>query len=1168
MLAAFSRIETSITGLGNELKNKFFKSLNQHKNMTKNRFIQFAKGNNELSRLALKFIRIMKLASILLIVSINLVFASYSYAQTTSLSIDMSEKSITQILDKIEEQTDFHFFYNSKLIDMERKATVKVKDKDIFSVLNQLFAGTNVRYRVIDKDIILTVNEPSLASPQQGGGKRISGTITDSNGDPIIGANIVEKGTTNGTVTNFEGVYNLDVSNNAIVTISYIGYISKEVVVANQTTINVLLSEDTQALEEVIVVGYGTMKKSDLTGSVSSVKTAEIQQTPIVSIDQGLSGRASGVQVTQTSGMPGAVASIRIRGSSSLQGGNEPLYVIDGFPIYSGGGFGNTGGNTQISGLSSINPADIESIEILKDAAATAIYGARAANGVVLITTKSGQKGRDLVTFESSFGVSNVAKKIELMDAQQYATLVNEAYTNDGLKPFYSETELAEIALLGKGTDWQDEIFRTGTTQNYQLAFAGGDEKTQYMISGNYTNTKGIVISSDFERYSVRLNLSRNISKTFSVGTHFTASHSINNAVMTDSGGEGGVVNGAIKINPIQPVYSNPETGIYTQVNTPGKLNPNPVATAKEMKFNNATSRLLGDIFLQWEIIPDLRLKVTAGADVIYHKINRYIPSTIYQANGQAKAHIGVNKTINWLNENTINWNKTINDIHALNMLGGFTLQRNIHEYVFASSGNFVNDVMEYNNLGAGSVYNAPASNNPQWSLLSYLARINYSLNQRYLLSVNARIDGSSRFGANNKYGFFPSASAGWRISEESFMESMKDILPNLKVRASYGFTGNTEIGVYESLATLGSNNWVIGNQQVSGFFPNIIPNPDLKWEKTGQIDIGVDIGLLDNRINITADYYEKKTTDLLYNVAIPGVSGYQTMLKNIGSVKNYGYEFSIESNNLTGPFKWNTAFNISFNKSKVISLGGEEYKEVMSSNELHMGSIRRLIVGQPIGIFYGYSFDGIFQNEAECAQQTASVAPIGVGLRRLKDLNGDGKVDAANDREILGDSNPDFFGGLSNTFAYKGFELNAFLQYSYGNEIFNFNAIESELPSGGQNVYRDLINRWTPENPSNIYPKATTNRNVVPNDRFVEDGSYLKLKTLSLSYGFPKLKYKHIQGVRLFVTGQNLLTWTKYRGYDPEVSYRGASTLEAGEDLGGYPQSRTYMFGIKLDIK
>ena len=593
------------------------------------------------------------------------------------------------------------------------------------------------------------------------------------------------------------------------------------------------------------------------------------------------------------------------------------------------------------------------------------------------------------------------------------------------------------------------------------------------------------------------------------------------------------------------------------------------MATANEQKFKNTTTRILGDMYAQWEIIPDLKFKTSIGVDIMYHKSDSYTPSNIYQSGGLAEATIANNRSVNWLNENILTWNKEFGDIHNLSVLGGFTMQQNNTEYVSASSKGFVNDILLYNNLGAGSIYNKPESNATQWNLMSYLARINYSLYNRYLFSLNGRVDGSSRFGASNKYGFFPSASAAWRISEEGFMESLRDKISNLKLRTSFGYTGNTEIGVYESLATMGSNSWTIGNQLVTGFFPNRIPNPDLKWERTAQFDVGFDVGLFNNRLRITTDYYYKKTTDLLYDVAIPGASGYQTMLKNIGSVQNQGYELSIDSDNLTGEFSWTTAFNISFNRNKVLELGGEDYKEMAEGDgHLKTGSVRRLIVGEPIGIFYGYRFDGIFQNEAECAEQTASPSPIGVGLRRYKDLNGDGKIDANNDREILGDANPDFFGGLTNTFAYKGFELVVFLQYCYGNEILNYNAIELETPTGGQNAYKELSNRWTPENPSNIYPKATTNRAVLVSDRFVEDGSYLKLKTLSLSYNFPQMKFKHIQGLRVYVTGQNLLTWTSYRGYDPEVSYRGASTLEAGEDFGGYPQAKTFMFGVKLDLK
>jgi len=1115
-----------------------------------------------------KLLKVMKLTVLLMLISLMGVFASETYSQTTRLTVNANKMSLEDFLVKIENQSEFRFFYTGK-IDVEQEVSGEFRNKKIFEVLDEIKEEAGFQYEVLGRQIILSPNnaENTIKSIQQQ--NAISGKVTDSSNQPLPGVTVVVKGTTNGTVTNADGNYTLsNISENSVLQFSFVGMLMQEVVVGNQTNINMTMAEDAIGIEEVVAIGYGTIKKSDLTGAVSSVNVSDLQQTPMISIDQGLIGRASGVQVTQTSGMPGAVASIRIRGSSSIQGGNEPLYVIDGFPVYSGGGFGNTGGRAQLSGLSTVNPNDIESIEILKDAAATAIYGARAANGVILITTKTGKKGNDVITFEANYGVQNIAKKMDVMDAQNYAALVNEAYTNDKLTAPYDATKLAEISKLGSGTDWQDEIFRVGNTQNYQLTISGGDQKTSYAISGNYFDQQGIVINSDFKRYSTRLNFDRKVSDIFKTGTHLSMSHTINNAVATDTGGQDGVISGAMKMNPILPVYKDQVNGIYTDINTPGIQLPNPLATAQEQIFNNATSRILGDIYGEWQIIEGLVAKVSVGADVIYDKSNNYTPSILYQSNGKSTASVGVNRSINWLNENTINWVKNINSNHSLNILGGFTLQQNNTEYVMASSSSFVNDVMTYNSLGAGALWNQPASSAIQWNLISYLARINYSFMNRYLFSVNSRIDGSSRFGENNKYGFFPSGSFGWRVSEENFMESFNETISNLKLRVSYGFTGNTEIGVYESQATLGNVSWIIGNQVVSGFYPNKIPNPDLKWEKTGQFDVGVDLGLWQNRVRFTTDYYRKVTNDLLYNVAIPSASGFQTMLKNIGSVQNTGLEFSLESDNLKGDFKWITSFNISFNKNKVLELGGEAYKEMPEGDgHLKTGSFRRLVVGEPIGVFYGYRFDGIFQNEEETKAQLSSTSPIGVGLRRYKDLNGDKKVDAANDREILGDANPDFTGGINNTFSYKGLELNLFFQYCYGNEIFNYNAIDLETPSGGQNAWADLVNRWTPTNPSNVYPKANTNRAVLVSDRWVEDGSYLKLKTLSLSYNFPNLKLNYIENVKVYLTGQNLITWTNYRGYDPEVSFRGASTLEAGEDFGGYPQAKSFIVGVKLDF-
>ena len=1003
----------------------------------------------------------------------------------------------------------------------------------------------------------------------------VSGKVTsEEDGEELPGVNVLVKGTAIGTVTDVNGNYRIEVPDAASVLVfSSIGFLSREVTVGNQTEINVILPPDVKSLEEVVVVGYGTQKKSNLTGAVSSVEPSDIQETPITSIDQGLVGRASGVMVTQTSGMPGAVASIRIRGSSSLQGGNEPLYVIDGFPVYNGGGYGNTGGAARMSGLSAINPADIESIEILKDASATAIYGARAANGVVLITTKSGKEGRDQITLDAYYGTQSVVQQIDVMNALQYAELVNEAYTNDGLAAVYDDATLAELRANPQGTDWQDEVFRTAPIQNYQLTFSGGDKKTNYAISGNYFNQQGIIRNSGFSRYSGRINIARNILDNFRIGTNLNVSRTNSNAVQTDAGGTGGVVTTALKFNPILPVYQNEALGEYTPVNTPGIILANPVATADEQVRQSTMLRLLGNLYAEWEFVPSLTAKVSFGTDLVNTKFDTFVPSNIFESNGIAEATVTGGYTTNWLNENTLRWDKEVLPGHSVSVLGGITFQQNTFEQLQASSQQFVNNVLGENALEAGAVYNQPSSTQENWSLLSYLGRINYNINEKYLVSFNARVDGSSRFGANNKYAFFPSGALAWRLIEEDFVENL-NLFSNLKARVSYGLTGNQEIGLYSSLPTLDNTTYTLGRSLVTGFYPDEIPNPDLRWEKTAQFNVGLDFGFWDERLRFTTDYYRKTTTDLIYDVAVPYVSGFASSLQNIGSVENQGVELLIESDIVaTQNFRWTSAFNISFNRNKVLELGGEDYKDVGDGDgHLKTGSVHRLIVGEPVGLFYGYVFDGIFQNQAELDAGPAGPTQW-VGARRYRDLSGpegvpDGIVNATDDRTVIGDPNPDFFGGFNNTLSYGGFELNLFMQYSYGNDIFNYNAIELELPSGGQNVYADLVNRWTPSNPSEVYPVATTNRSAVFSDAYIEDGSYLKLKTLTFAYTFPNLDVARIGGLKVYLTAQNLLTFTNYSGYDPEVSYRGASNLQMGEDFGGYPQSRTFMAGVKLDIQ
>ena len=1041
-------------------------------------------------------------------------------------------------------------------------------------------------------------------------GIEIKGTVTDSKGEPLPGVNIVELGVkkNNGTISDLNGKYTITVeSQKSVLNYTFIGYKTTEVTVGNRKTINVSLKDDTQSLDEVVVIGYGTMRKKDLSGAVASIKSDDLMLGNPTSISQALQGKLAGVQVNQSDGAPGSGVSITIRGANSFSTNSQPLYIVDGIPFEVGdtpSSKANEGNNSTTNPLSLINPNDIESIDILKDASATAIYGSRGANGVVLITTKRGRAGDAKVEFSANFGLSKIAKMVKMLDAYTYANYVNEgvingaAYDNlpysylpyrgkwnyrrdendkivpnsgkyyaspeDYLNPGYREDEYGNKEWV-EGTNWMDEILQDALTQEYNLSVSGGNEKSNYAFSGNYTDQTGIIKNSGYERFAVRANIGSHVKPWLNTGLNINFTRSLTKFAKSNSY-DYSIIRSAMLYLPTLYVGDKTEDDSYAW------LSANPRTYVNTAKDELKSINVFTSAFAEITILDCLKFRQNLG---ISYSVNDRA-SYYNRETGEGKASNGrAGKSDNfWQNltaESLVTFDKTFNKLHHLNVVAGFTYEKSDWGGKTMNASNFPTDITQDFDMSQALNIETPASYRGQAVLVSLLGRANYTLKDRYIFTASFRRDGSSRFAPGNKFANFASGAVAWTISEEEFIKNL-NIFSNLKLRFSYGQTGNQAISSYQTIASLAPSNYPLDGTLSSGFAGQTYKGPlndKLKWETTDQYNVGLDMGFWNNRISLSANYYYKKTTDLLYNVAIPSASGYDSMLKNIGSVQNKGYELSIESDNLSGAFSWTTAFNISFNRNKVLELGGETYKDVGTYDDhLKTSDIRRLIVGQPIGVFYGYRFDGIFQNEAECAQQTSSPSPIGVGLRRYKDLNGDGKIDATNDREILGAANPKFFGGMTNTFAYKGFELNVFLQYSYGNKIFNYNAMELESPTGGQNVYQDLVNRWTPTNPSNEYQKATTNRNNIVSDRFIEDGSFLKLKTVSLSYSFPKLNWKHIGGLRLYVTGQNLLTWTKYRGYDPEVSYRGASTLEAGEDFGGYPQARTFMFGIKLDIK
>jgi TonB-linked SusC/RagA family outer membrane protein len=1091
-----------------------------------------------------------------------------AYADKKQLTLHAKDITLQEAIQQIQDQSEFDFFYkNVDLEKTEKKVSFNFKGKTIDQVLPKLLKGTDLTYKVMEKDIVIfPVSSDPMKSNNSSASEafqqqvEISGTVTDAEtGDPLPGVNIVVQGTTTGATTDMDGNYSIEAPADATLVYSFVGYQQQSLRVRGRQEIDVALRQSVTELEEVVAIGYGTAKKSDLTGSVSSIRSEDLEEAAsMTSIDQGLGGKIAGVKVTQTSGRPGSAVSIRIRGSGSLQGGNEPLYVIDGVPMYSEG----FGPGNKLSALSTLNPQDIESMEILKDASATAIYGTRASNGVVLITTKGGEAGRDEVTVNASYGTSRITRKIDVMEALEYAELTNKAYTNDGMDPYYDEARMAEIRELDPGTDWQDELYRIAPTQNYNVRFSGGDEKTTYSVSGNFLNEEGIAINTGFKRYSGRANLTRNISEKFTVSTHMNVTK-IFSTLMNEGGVHNSPAAGALVMSPIMPVYTDKEKGEYTMKNVPGRNIHNPVATLQEETREYETTRLFGDLNAEYKIIPELTAKVKLGYDLSSGRRDLFTPSNIYAGINGASGSINSNKTNNWLNENTLTYDKEINENHSLTALGGFTMQKNVWEYVSASSEQFPTDNLRENALNMATVYTSPNSNRTEWTLMSYLGRIKYNMMDKYLVTLNARIDGSSRFGEKNKWGYFPSGAFAWRLSQEDFINNL-DVFDNLKLRMSYGITGNQEIGLYNSLSTMGTQNYTFGDRLVTGIVPNKMPNPDLKWEKSKQLDIGLDMGFYNNRLRITADYFDKTTTDLIYNVGIPYTSGFSNTLQNIGELSNKGVDLQIEGDIFTGEFRWTANFNISSYKNKVENLAGEKWRWV-GTNMMHSGPTHRLEVGESVAYFYGYKWDGVYQNENELHESSPTNY---VGGWKYRDLNGDGVIDP-DDRTRIGNPHPDFYGGFTNRFSYKGVSLSVNTQFRYGNDILNFNNLNLTMPTGGVNVYEAFNNYWDGEGSTNKYCKPSTRRSQMFSSRMLEDGSFFKIKNIRLAYSFPNLTANNqfISGLNVYLNLSNYITFTDYRGYDPDVSYQGITNLAVGEDFSQFPRTKQITAGIELQF-
>ncbi|GAA4786530.1 TonB-dependent receptor [Olivibacter ginsenosidimutans] len=991
----------------------------------------------------------------------------------------------------------------------------------------------------------------------------LDGRVIDTHTkEPLPGATVAIEGTTHKASTDAEGKFKFITGQKFPYTliINYVGYKTNKVV-ATGSPIEIGLEPDFNQLEDVVVIGYGTQKRGDLTGSIASVP-AEVKSQPVASPERLLQGSVPGAVVTQTSGQPGGGVSVQIRGSNSITAGSDPLYVIDGFPISNDYSLNDAGVNTgsKINPLSTINTSDIESIDVLKDASATAIYGSRGANGVVIITTKNGKNNQSSVNYDAYYGFQEVVKTIPLLNAAEWWQLRKDAAANSGKSASLPAVSGYNLDTSGVGTDWQAAAFRDAAIQNHNLSILTGGEKTRLAISGNYFDQDGILQNTGFQRLSGRVNVIHNYNERFKITGNISGSRSKANIAPT------AVVGNLLLTPPALPIYQ--DDGSFV-INSPFESSlQNPINSLYNQLNESKTNRLLANFSGEYEIIRGLKAKVLVGIDLVDNKQNRYLPKTTAEGlDLGGLAQVGSLFTSNWLNENTLSYETTFKDKHRINAIVGFTAQQSNSEGAVAEAAGFATDALSFNDLGTGITNRTPSSVANEWSLASYLGRLNYAYDDRYLVTLTIRSDGSSKFGAGNKWGYFPSAAFGWNISNESFFKDVRSI-SQLKFRLSAGLTGNQNIPSYQSLSQLDYFRYNFSNTTVHGFAPITVPNPDLGWEKTFQFDTGFDLGLLDNRITVVADYYYKKTTDLLLDRTVPGTSGLadfgggqaSAIYQNIGAVSNQGIELYINSNNLIGNFGWKTTAIFSKNTNKILDLGAGVDQIIPSISQPSIAK-----VGYPLGSFIVYQTDGIIQEGDTPLTPQQNKNP---GGQKYKDLNGDGEITQAGDRIVIANQ-PGVNVGLTNNFSYKGFDLSVFFQSSFGGKLYNANRANLELGTGYVNASKVLLNRWTPTNTDTDVKAAFQDPAITISDRFIESASYIRLKNVSLGYTIPKRVFgkSGFDSLRIYVSAQNAWTWTDYTGFDPEVSSAEQALINKGIDNGIYPNNKSFQLGVSLTL-
>lgn len=1036
-----------------------------------------------------------------------------------------------------------------------------------------------LRWRILIMFVLIT----NIISAQI----KIRGSVVDANNEPIPGVTIQVKGQSLGTVTDLNGAFGLKVpSRNSILVLSFVGFETKEIRVGNTENFNIIMEEESQQLDEVVVsAGYTEIKRRDFTGSYSKVNMGEILKAPVVSFDQALAGRVAGVQVTSNEGGPNSQFSIVIRGNNSLTQSNEPLYVVDGFPL---------------ENAESIDPNNIENIDILKDASATAIYGARGANGVVIITTKKGQIGKPLISYKGSVSMYKISKTMDLLDGYEFAKLQSELQSEAIMNRTY-------FSPLPDGTprdlewyatcpyvNWQDEVFRLAFMQNHYASISGGSDNTKYNSSLSYLKQEGIIENSDYSRFQGRLNLEHKITNKLKFNTIVDYTRGINNGTSpsaTVSSASSALLYSVWGYRPV--TYDDVDLRtelIDPDVDRSNDYRFNPIVSLAERYSRNYSDNLGANGSLEYTIIKGLKLKSTIG-----YRLNKTLSEGFNNSRTQSgyalssngvNASIGLNEKSSWLNENIVTYETRLKKSHNMNFLAGATFQELDIKSYNASVNHISDESLGMSALDLGTP-NRVSSSASIAKLMSYLVRFNYNYKAKYYLTASFRADGSSKLSKNNRWGYFPSASLAWNFTRESFMKSLK-WWNNGKLRLSWGITGNNRVSDFASYSTIysgTSSEYTFGNSYVPGYYIDTLGNENLKWETTTQINLGLDLGFLDNRINLVFDAYLKNTDDLLLNADIPTTTGFSKVYKNIGKMRNSGIELTLETTNVkTKDFMWKSSFNISFNRSEVVALNDNQrtlYGFAHFNNGYDTPNYIAQI-GKPVGMMYGYIYEGTYKyDDFNKYGDTYILKPteptngdlrenIQPGAPKYKDINGDGKIDE-NDKTIIGNGHPVHIGGFTNTFTYKNFDLSIFFQWSYGNDIYNANRIMFERgTSKNTNQFASYADRWSPENPESDIPAAGNNKSLqgVHSSRVVEDGSFLRLKNVSLSYTLPRkhISKWHVKSAKIFLSGENLLTFTSYSGMDPEVSVRNSS-LTPGFDYSAYPRAYNFSFGVNLSF-